>query len=249
MPSDKGAFPYLFKNDFRLQFRRWLTRKWTWGYFGAFALLLLAAMTIWGGRSEFKPEYLLYVCFAFPFIFFGISFGMVKREWSGSTFGWWLTLPYSRSKLLFAKFAASAVQALAVLIVYFGSMLLLELYNLLIHGFDSGVLQTFVKLEGEYLVVVLLVSPFMLALGLFFALIARSRLRPLAPLCWILFGTMGNVFNWLNVSTSDDGAVKSIILFDGSAQGWIWMIFPGVWLLAALLFAASVGVAKKQLVL
>ncbi|WP_027092344.1 ABC transporter permease [Cohnella thermotolerans] len=249
MPQGKGVFPYLFKHDFCIHTRRMLYRRWGLVYAAAIMVLLMAAFAIWGGEDQFKPDYLLYACFAFPFVVFGVSFGMLKREWSNGTSDWWLTLPYSRTKLLLSKLAASAAQSFLLLFIYFAALMLLELYNLAINGGDMGAFGTFVSLEAQYLFVVFVTSPFMLSLGLLAGVVGRSKWRPLLPLVWILFGLLGNVFNWLNVSNGDDGKIKSVMLFDGSASFWVWAIIPVAWLLAALLFAGAVNVCKKQLVL
>lgn len=246
MAGNPGAFAFLVKNDIAVQTSRWIGRKWFWLYSAVFAVLLLAVVTIWGGHEQFKPSYLLYLFFGFPYVFFGVAFGALKREWSGGTDGWWLTLPYSRTKLIGAKFMASGAAALALVVIYFVGILLLELYNQLIHGYDPAALHTFAKLEAEYLLLVVIAAPIMLSFGMFTVMVGRTPFRFLLPLVWVLFGTMGNSFAWLS-SGSDDGEVQEVLLFDNTASHWLWLIVPAVYAVAALLFWANVGIVKREL--
>jgi len=249
MPNENNVFAYLFKNDFRMNTRRMITRGWMWGYFAAIAVVLVVVTAVWGGENRFNPRYLLYICFGFPFIAFGISFSILKREWSNGTVGWWLTLPYSRSKLLLAKLAAAAAQAFVLFLIYFFGVLLLELFNVLLHGNAWNEVGEFLTVEGEYLFIVLVISPFMLALGQLAATVARTKLRPLLPLVWIVFAFAGNGFGWLNVNAGDDGRIESIAVFGESAAAWLWLLIPASWLIASILFAGAVRLTRKHLIL
>lgn len=249
MPADNRAFPYLFKNDFRLHSRRLLRRVWVWVYIGVIAVGLLVATAVWGGDKGFKPEYLLFACLGFPYMAFGIAFSMVKREFSNGTYGWWLTLPYSRAKLMLSKFAASAVQALIILALYFVCLVLLEALNIALNGLGWGDLGAFCAAESQYALIVIAISPFMMALGLLAASVSRSKMKVFLPLIWILFGLSGNLFNWFNGYRTDDGDAVSIHLLSGTFAFWFWLIVPAAWLLAAIVFGAAVKVVKKHMIL
>ncbi|RUS47996.1 ABC transporter permease subunit [Cohnella sp. AR92] len=245
---DIGQFSFLLRHELRLVTRRWTLRSWYWMYLAGLTILALVALTIWGGTDQFKSDYLLFACFAFPFFFCMIAFRALKREWSDGTLGWWLTLPYSRSKLLLAKFAASLAQSLAIAVLFFVALAVFEAYDVLLHGLSIDLLRRFVTQESEYFLLLLISSPFMLALGLMMAAMGKSKLKMLKPLVWIAFGLLGNLFNWVNgaVGSQTDGSLN---LFDGHSAAWVWLSLPVAWIFAGLIFAGAVGICKKHLVL
>ncbi|MBB6731644.1 ABC transporter permease [Cohnella zeiphila] len=245
-----GTFNALYRHEFHMEFRRWLSRKGVWMYVGALVVLALAALTIWGGRGDFKPEYMLYATYAFPYLVFGISYRLVKREWSNGTYGWWLTLPFSRSKLMLAKYAASLAQAGLTLLVYFAAIVLLALYNAALHGTTAEGVRSFGAVAAQYLLVVAAIAPFMLSLGLLAGVLVRSRLKGISPLVWISFGVLGNALNWLNIARSaDSNGDYEMSLFSSHSALAFWISFPVIWLLAALMLAGSVQICKKFMTL
>jgi len=245
---NNGQFAFLIRHELKLESCRRFARSWYWIYIASVAVVLFVAVAIWGEAEGFKSEYLLLFSFGLPFVFCMIAFQKLKREWTGNTLGWWLALPYPRSRLLLAKLAASFGLAVGISVLFFAGVAIVETFNLLVHGLGFGDFGRFVKLELHFLLILVVVSPLMQALGLLIAAVSKSSLRPLTPLLWITFGLFGNVLNYLN-GPADIEYGEAWGLFGGSVTGWIWLAVPAVWVVAALLFAGAVNVCKKYLVL
>jgi ABC-2 type transport system permease protein len=241
---NESAFRYLLRHEFRLELRKFFQKKWMGRYGGVILLLLAAALTVWGDRGGFRTEYLLFLTYMLPYLTFMISFRMLLREWKIGTVGWWITLPYSRTKLLTAKFAAAGLQTLMIYVLFFVGMSLLALYSAAIHGLGTAPLRGLFAGEAIFAAILLGLAPFMLALGLLTAAIAHSRWVALTPLLWILFGLSGNVLTWLagiTLSDQPDAWVSAVL------PGWILAAIPAVWALAALVLAGTIRIVSRHL--
>ncbi|MGG1313888.1 ABC transporter permease [Cohnella laeviribosi] len=243
-----GTIAHLFKHEFRMDIRRMYARTWFWAYAAVILAVLLVALGVWGGRSGFNPQYLIYFMYAFPFFMIGVGHRALNREWSDQTYGWWLTLPYSRFRLLLAKFAASLVQGMILGVIAFGVLLVLVLYTSLLHGKGLGEVADFVQIELQYMLVTAAAVPFMTALGMAAAIIWRSKAKGLLPLIWIVFGTLGNIFNWINLYTRPEKSESTVLLFQHGIPPEVWAVLAGMWLLAGGLFAVAVYICKKHLI-
>ncbi|THF75121.1 ABC transporter permease [Cohnella fermenti] len=245
---ERDQFAYLVRHELKLETRRLARGGWFWIYAAVIAVVILAALAIWGGEDALKPDYLLFACFAFPYFFCMLAYRMIKREWSDGTVGWWLSLPYSRLRLLSAKLVASFAQSMAISVLFFAAVAVLELYYAAVNGVGFAAFGRLLEQEGEYLLLLIVYSPMLLALGLLLGLLHKSSLKPLMPLFWILFGLSGNVFNFLGAS-AEIAEGRSWGLFDGTAPAWAWLAIPAFWLVGAALFSGAVNICKKHLIL
>ncbi|CAJ1003316.1 MULTISPECIES: ABC transporter permease subunit [Bacillales] len=240
----ENTFRYLLRHEFRLELRKFFQKKWMAKYGGVIVLLLAAALTVWKERGGFRTEYLLYLAYMLPYLTFMISFRVLLREWKNGTVGWWITLPYSRSTLLLAKFGAAFLHMLLVYVLFFGSLTLLVLYNAAVHGLGTAPLHNLFAGEAVFATVLLGLAPFMLALGLLTAAVAHSRWVVLTPLLWILFGLSANTLTWVagNVLSKQPDAWVSAVL-----PGWIYPAIPLVWALAGLTLTGAIRIVSRHL--
>jgi ABC-2 type transport system permease protein len=238
-----GAFRYLLRHEFRLELRKFFRKKWIGRYGVIIILLLAAALTVWGERGGFRTQYLLFLAFMLPYLTFMISFRVLIREWKNGTIGWWITLPYSRSGLLLAKFCAAALHTLIVYALFFGGLTLLALYSAAVHGLGAAPLRGWFNGEAIIAAVLLGLAPLLLALGLLTASVAYSRWVALTPLLWILFGLSGNTLNWaagIVLSDQPDAWADAVL------PGWIWAAIPAAWVLAGLILLGAIHIVSRQ---
>ncbi|MCD9021418.1 ABC transporter permease [Cohnella silvisoli] len=242
-----GSFRYLIKHELAMGISRFYKKIWIWVYVAIILILAGTALTIWGGNDKFNPTYILFSTYMFPFLVFGISVKTLKREWEKGTYGWWLTLPYSRFRLLAAKAVSALIQVIAGYSLFFITVLLLGIYSFIIHGEGLSPIRELFATELQYAGILIGVSPFMLALGLLATVVRRSVMKPLTPMIWIAFGLFGNIFSWVSSFNSLSESGNSNGLISGSLPDWIWLCIIPVWMIAALLFAATVHVCNKYL--
>ncbi|WP_148505196.1 ABC transporter permease subunit [Paenibacillus beijingensis] len=221
-------------------------RRWKWIYASVFAALVLITVTILGYRGNFKPEWLLFASYGFPFAAYGLGWQSIKREIERNTIGWWITLPYSRSKLLGAKYAATTLYIFALYFVYYAAVLLLAGYHVLLFGGAGGIFTDLLLGSRFFVLVIIGAIPFMVAFGVFMGCVLISKLKPLSPILWVFVGLSGNVFSWL-----------SVLMFNGNVADFTAVPKPlsvvayllAAWALSALLIAASAATLNRLLVL
>jgi len=244
----RGAFRYLIKHEIIAETGRIRQGKWIW-FYAAFILLLAgASVAVWGYDENYDPSYFLFTAYMFPFMIFGIAVRAFKREWTGGTSGWWLTLPYSRVLLLGAKAIAAIAQIVGYMIVYFAIVMLLGVYSRIMFGDRVTSLSGLFGLEVQLFAVLLGIVPLMLAIGLLLVAVRRSKMKWLLPLLWIMMGVGGNLSGWMMTGGGGwiiAGTENELAPIAYPASLWIWLV--PVWAVAALLFAATVRVCNKHL--
>ncbi|MFB9277800.1 ABC transporter permease [Cohnella cellulosilytica] len=243
----RGTFFFLVKHELASKGGKLRLGKWLWIYGGLLLLLAGAAVAIWGRQADYDPSYFMFTAYIFPFMAFGLAVESLKREWSGGTIGWWLSLPHSRARLLGAKAAAVWIRFAGYVLIYFAVVLLLDAYSVAMFGDRITSIKGMLVLEAQLFGILLGISPAMLALGLLLVSVRRSGLKPLLPLLWLLMGIGGNLLGWmtgggqLTMGGADDD------LFALVYPSWIWLSMIPIWAVAALLFAGAVKVCDKHL--
>ncbi|MDO7906971.1 ABC transporter permease [Paenibacillus sp. JX-17] len=174
-----------------------------WGvvYLISVLAVIFVGLTYSASQDQLELRDLWKILAGFPFGLFFFAFSSVKREWSNETFGWWLTLPYSRHWLISSKWAArwiqSSIVTVAVLII---GTVYAAVISLFLGGFTLADVQDCLVSGIYWTVMIILVSPLILALGILAATIRYTLLRPLLPLLMIL--SMGG-FSLVLSSVSD----------------------------------------------
>jgi len=227
------------------------TKKWWLVYGFICVLLLIAILTFLNANVNLRPEGFMYATFALPYLSFMMSFILVKREWKNGTIGWWLALPYSRSTLLAAKFTAGIIRTLVVLLIAWTGIQAIYLYTLLFQDLTLQDWFQFVQLSAEWFLLLLIYTPFMSAFGVLTAIITFSRLKPVVPLLWVIYGISGNALFFLAQLTSknDEPWGDVIQKFNNSGTNGIIVagFAVGSIVLAWILLALSTSVMNRKL--
>lgn len=171
--------------------RRRMPRPWRLTY-AAFFLLLVVGLTSFAnlrGTVHFQGSW--YFTWGLPFMIFGISINLINREWQNDTVGWWLSLPYKRSQLVFSKLAAGLIRGLILSLIIFVLVGLFTLYIMFLNGslynhFVGGFLLPGIK----WFLLLVGISPFAASAGTFMGILAHTKARPALPLMWFLFWAM-----------------------------------------------------------
>lgn len=243
----RGSFAYLVKQD-GLRWKRPETSKyWFWFYVGVLAAVGICVVTFWSLKGRFEPLALLFLVIGLPYITFMIAYSKINREWKNSTFGWWLTLPYPRIRLVGAKYLSALLQVSFIYGLCYVVTVLIALYGLAIEGsFGAIRFYDFMKVTSLWYGVSLAYAPFMLAFGLLTGTVAQSRWKPLLPILWAGFGIGGNLINWLTGSFW--GKLDWVAIGASYAwSAWLATALPITLLLSALLVWLSAEIVDKHL--
>jgi hypothetical protein len=206
---------------FRESGKRGMSRQWRMIYTIFFAAVALILTTYFSRSFHLELKYIWNVCWGIPWIVFGISIGKIKREWGNGTVDWWLSLPYSRWKLIAAKFMAMLIRGtgiallIFVLIILFGAYATLISSNLSFHDF-----LTFIRSGWLPMLLDLAAFPLMSSLGLTLGVLHQSIWRPAGILFWICWGILWSL---------------------GSATGWLVPLYKGDYVLSGVTAAVAVS--------
>lgn len=155
------------------------------------ALAVLAGIgitTYFAIHHTLRLEQLWYAAFGLPYVLFFIGFGNLKLEWENNTFGWWLTLPYSRVRLIGAKWLAGVLRMLVIWVgIYAFAALYASIIALTIEYYTFADVGAFLMTGLKLLLALMGFSPFIIALGLFTSTAHHTVIRPLTPILWGLF--------------------------------------------------------------
>lgn len=241
-----STFLFLLKDEFHRRNAAKYSNKWWMFYVAAGILIGLIFAAIFADHLD--PYGIIFMTFGFPYITFVIAFGIIIREWKNDTAGWWLTLPYPRRSLILSKYAASICTAVVMHAIFWVITQLFVAYALLIKGkFDFYSLFTFMQTSAVWYGVLLMVIPFMTAFGTLTGVISHSRLKPLSPLMWIIYGFSGNSMFWflkspdltrLRLGNLDE--MFTVYFHD------FWLIALGIILLSGILISAATVLMNKQ---
>jgi len=157
-------------------------------YVGFFCVLAVGALCYGIYSGAINPSFQLILIPLLLLLAFIHSLAAIKREWSGQTASWWLTLPYPRSELLLAKLVGIYIRFLEMVVWSMAILILIAVAGVLLNPIlwttqvIGGLTVAAVK---DYLLIAT-ASPLVIVLGMLLAVIRHSRLRPLIPPIWIL---------------------------------------------------------------
>lgn len=194
------------------------TSRWTLFYIALAIVCGLALFTFIVMKTDFKPQYMWYFTFWLPWMAFGFAIHMVTREWQHHTFGWWLALPSSRTRLVAAKFVAIFLQACIVVGAAFAGIILLSLYCLLLPGHQPFDLSAFLLWGLLFFLLFTALFPFMSATGILFGILTKSRKKMLLPLLGITLWVVAGGFYW---QLSVDNGGSSVYTALGKASSMV----------------------------
>lgn len=242
-----STFLFLVKDEFRRRNSAKHSNKWWMFYVAAGILIGLIFAAVFADNLD--PYGVMFMSFGFPYITFIIAFSIVIREWKNGTAGWWLTLPYPRRSLILSKYAASICTAVIMHVIFWVGAQLFVAYALILQGnFDFHSLAAFMKTSAIWYGVIMMVIPFMTAFGTLTGVVSRSRLKPLTPMLWIIYGLSGNSLFWVLESPHLNKLQltqnpNEIFTVQSHEFGWIAL---AIILLSGILISAATVLMNKQ---
>ncbi|MDF2725305.1 MAG: hypothetical protein K0Q59_4982 [Paenibacillus sp.] len=216
--------------------------KWWWMIYIAFLVLAGLSVTMYFAiNNTLRLEYLWFAAFGLPYIIFFVGYGNVKGEWENDTYGWWLTLPYSRHRLVAAKWLGGLIR---VAIIGLGIFVLALLYSSLIaallDGYTMGDVARFIK-SGIKWLLMLGLSPLLMSFGILTACSQHTAIVPISPILWIVFmGGFG-----MSYSVVPSYMPMSELFANESGENWI-SVYPNVW---AVIGTLAVGWVVAYLII
>lgn len=230
--DNQHLFLKLVKQDIKRRSRRkrHIPRQWWLAYLAFVFLIAIVAATFKVLHGGVSISYIWYFTFALPFAVFGVSTGITAHEWKNGTSGWWLSLPFSRLKLIASKFCAGFARGIMIFIVVYVAIAFFGLYMMLLGGnFHPGLYLRFLKQGLEWFLLLLSISPFMAALGVLFGILNQSRAKPIIPLFWSFWGVMwwlvfSNFGSHLAIHAGSHLSLTGTV-YDSIAASWIAAYF------------------------
>ncbi|GAA5347066.1 ABC-2 type transport system permease protein [Planifilum fimeticola] len=186
----QSNFWALVKHDFKRRKRRnmQIPKGWWLAYAGG-ALAVLLTLTTYAalhGHTYLGPVW--FTTFGLPFLSFGMATSLTASEWKNGTAGWWLTLPFSRLRLVTSKFVAALLRSVLIFAVVYCILALFGLYTMALVGpFDPHSAASYLLTGLKWNALLFSVCPFVTAFGILFCVLGESRAKPAIPLMWILF--------------------------------------------------------------
>lgn len=184
-----------------------------WGFlYMALAILIgFGLFTYAVIQGYIQPMYFWYFLFAIPFSALGLSHNVIYREWKDNTFSWWLTLPYSRMKLISAKFVACLLQMVIISAGVYLLIALLGLYAMLWQGMTFSSALTFLGWGMIWWLFSASALPFVVAFGMLSATIVYTQLKSLLPFLWVLFWLVWGGIIWISSIQEGEGNLFAFI--------------------------------------
>ncbi|GGJ02679.1 hypothetical protein GCM10010885_09970 [Alicyclobacillus cellulosilyticus] len=213
--------------------RRWLHHWRVLALCAGLVALLLAAEGWLGGRLG-GPSFLLYML---PFATTVITFGLVHREWSNHTAGWWLTLPVPRSWLLGVKWLCGVTVALLLYALFW---LVAGVWWLAVAASGPEHADATVRQVWESFLICASYTPLLVSWGLLLGVTTHGRWWLAKPLLWACYGLLGDTAIWLTIAVQHAAAQE---------PAWVHVLITGLpvwlaltWLAAAAVFGVSVRI-------
>lgn len=142
-------------------------------------------------RGGFPPYALLNTLPVLLVLSFTFSLGSIQREWKGQTVSWWLSLPYSRSKLLLAKLVGNFLRVLKISVWLIAFMAIVAVIGRVLNPsqWTVALVINFFQSWLILYIMTLVVSPLTMSLGMLLAVTSKAC-RPLIPVVWGLALTL-----------------------------------------------------------
>ncbi|GAB6992066.1 ABC-2 transporter permease [Paenibacillus pini] len=214
------------KGSWRKKNRTKMSRAWWLAYCLLLVIAALGATTYFAVRETFPLDRIWLATLGFPYIVFFLGFGSIKREWENETYGWWLTLPYSRLHLIGAKWLGTWIKVLIVIsAVFVIGTVYIFLLSLILSNYTLSDAASFIITGLNWLSIMIGFSPILISLGLIMNSVMHSTLRPLTPVLWIVFMSSFSILFYNNDNFLSEG---SLDLSNGS-QPHMAVLFPYHW--------------------
>ncbi|MED5020590.1 ABC transporter permease subunit [Paenibacillus chibensis] len=227
---DAAVFRNLVRHEFKSKgsWRKQSRTRVARGWWLAYCLIILAAaigtMTYFAVNHELQINSIWYVTMGFPYMVFFWGYGTVKREWENDTYGWWLTMPYPRAKLITAKWLGIWLKLLIGIVIAF---VILSAYvfvlSLALPSYSLPDVGSFMIAGIDWLTLVAGFSPLIISLGMLMSVIQSTSLRPILPVLWVVFMSSLSLIFQL-----PDSVISESMLQQGTSQYQVeW--FPYSW--------------------
>lgn len=214
-------------------------------YLALFLVLTLVFITKAALDGKLELVQIWNALYGLPFIFLAISRGMIKREQHTNTIGWWLSLPYRRQTLVWAKFLAAAWRSIFIYLILFAFGIAVFLYALLLDSHlqlhDIG----YFLLSGANVGFILIVfGPLVIALGILTGTLALTEYRYLVSFIWIGFWVV-----WaLVISVYSEVIFHFVEHYNFSFSTAVWIAWLPCWILTYGLIVVISMLLERKLV-
>jgi ABC-2 type transport system permease protein len=190
-----SAFMHLVKHEARWNIGANKGIRWGLIYGIAGLILGLTFFTYAVLNGYMKLQYMMFYGYGLPFVIMPIAFTLINKEWKNRTYGWWLSLPYSRVWLLLCKWIGTLLQMLKVYLLFMLGIIVFTLYAMILTGdYSMATLYDQLKTAFKYLLFLLVIFPVIASYGLLTGVIAQTKLKPLMPLMWLVMVLSINLF-------------------------------------------------------
>lgn len=191
----QGVFWSLVRQNMRggKRSRPWSQKPWRTVYLVTVLLVLVVIATYVGlfVKSPIDLSVAWFFTIGLPFAAFGNAVGQIIHEWKNGTVGWWLSLPFSRTQLVTAKFIAALLRTIRVFVFAFVLICILGWYTMILQGTFSVQTAAFLLTSGlKWYALLICACPFAGAFGLLFGVLTESRAKPILPLIWMAIGVL-----------------------------------------------------------
>ncbi|GIO32312.1 hypothetical protein J2TS6_34530 [Paenibacillus albilobatus] len=176
------------KGRWKRQNRIGIPRTWWLVYFLCIFTVVIGTLTYFAVRKDLELNALWTVTLGLPYIAFFLGFGSVKNEWSNDTYGWWLTIPQPRTRLVAAKWLGIWLKVLAgLLTLYVVVSVYVMILSFTVSHYSFATTRTFMETGFNWLSLIVAISPLIIAVGMLMGVLQNTVIRPLAPILWVVF--------------------------------------------------------------
>lgn len=247
LSNENNSLVPLVRHEFRrrrgAKKRRSMNKQWRRFYLGFFIIAALIVSTYLSLSYRIDLKAVWNFDWAVPWIIFGLSIGAVKHEWVGETAGWWLSLPYSRRRLVNAKFFAMVGRGILIAVSAFVLIAIFGGYAALIsHSLTFADFQSFILKGSYFLAVVIGLTPLAAGAGITYGVISRSTWRHAIWLFWAIW-----ILSWSIISSSGN---LGIFVYPFDRYPAYFALFSGIavsWLISWLLLLLSAYMLERYL--
>lgn len=244
------AFTYLLKQEIKWNRDRSKKSWWPMLYalVGLIAGLILFTFAIRSGN--FKLQYMWFFTYAFPFVTMGTAYGMIAKEWKNRMYSWWLSLPYSRERLVMTKFLAAWIQTIMILAGSFAFIVLFSLYAVLVGETYTMDLIIEQLLSGlPWLFAFITFYPLIGAFSFMTFISSHTKFSAITPLLWVILIVSINGFFWLVNPLNNVDVLTGDGMFRVDFSFYTWLAMLLSWVLAGGILKIVVRWLKKELII